>query len=218
MTLGPSRLLAPRPLLPLVVFSCSIGPWHVSPSTLLQISSNFSSIIAEKLRYNTFPDTGKRKPQVNQKDNFWLVTARSQSSINNWFTDLAGTKPLTQLAKKVTSKSLCLSTVSWWFITAWWVYVSPSALSLGSWMISAVICTIFSCACLFCVFPADFHPLWMNWCEYFSASPSILHPCPLERKPISSKNSQPHAWWCIKLITGATTWHNLQVQPFSNPH
>uniref|UniRef100_A0A8C4ER35 Mediator complex subunit 12 n=1 Tax=Dicentrarchus labrax TaxID=13489 RepID=A0A8C4ER35_DICLA len=66
-----------------------------------KISSNFSSIIAEKLRYNTFPDTGKRKPQVNQKDNFWLVTARSQSSINNWFTDLAGTKPLTQLAKKV---------------------------------------------------------------------------------------------------------------------
>lgn len=66
-----------------------------------QISSNFSSIIAEKLRCNTFPDTGKRKPQVNQKDNFWLVTARSQSSINNWFTDLAGTKPLTQLAKKV---------------------------------------------------------------------------------------------------------------------
>lgn len=72
-----------------------------------QISSNFSSIIAEKLRYNTFPDTGKRKPQVNQKDNFWLVTARSQSSINNWFTDLAGTKPLTQLAKKV---GLCTKT------------------------------------------------------------------------------------------------------------
>uniref|UniRef100_A0A672MWX8 Mediator of RNA polymerase II transcription subunit 12-like n=1 Tax=Sinocyclocheilus grahami TaxID=75366 RepID=A0A672MWX8_SINGR len=66
-----------------------------------KISSNFSSIIAEKLRCNTFPDIGKRKPQVNQKDNFWLVTARSQSSINNWFTDLAGTKPLTQLAKKV---------------------------------------------------------------------------------------------------------------------
>lgn len=73
---------------------------HVSLNAL-QISSNFSSIIAEKLRYNTFLDTGKRKPQVNQKDNFWLVTARSQSSINNWFTDLAGTKPLTQLAKKV---------------------------------------------------------------------------------------------------------------------
>lgn len=57
--------------------------------------------MAERLRCNTFPDTGKRKPQVNQKDNFWLVTARSQSSINNWFTDLAGTKPFTLLAKKV---------------------------------------------------------------------------------------------------------------------
>uniref|UniRef100_A0A4W3IA15 Mediator complex subunit 12 n=1 Tax=Callorhinchus milii TaxID=7868 RepID=A0A4W3IA15_CALMI len=66
-----------------------------------KISSYFSSIIAEKLRCNTFPDTGKRKPQVNQKDSFWLVTARSQPSIHNWFTDLAGTKPLTQLAKKV---------------------------------------------------------------------------------------------------------------------
>lgn len=76
------------------------------PAAASQISSNFSSIIAEKLRYNTFPDTGKRKPQVNQKDNFWLVTARSQSSINNWFTDLAGTKPLTQLAKKVRSPLL----------------------------------------------------------------------------------------------------------------
>ncbi|XP_078403088.1 mediator of RNA polymerase II transcription subunit 12 isoform X3 [Cetorhinus maximus] len=66
-----------------------------------KISSYFSSIIAEKLRCNTFPDTGKRKPQVNQKDSFWLVTARSQPSIHNWFTDLSGTKPLTQLAKKV---------------------------------------------------------------------------------------------------------------------
>uniref|UniRef100_A0A452H3D2 Mediator complex subunit Med12 domain-containing protein n=1 Tax=Gopherus agassizii TaxID=38772 RepID=A0A452H3D2_9SAUR len=66
-----------------------------------KISSNFSSIIAEKLRCNTLPDTGRRKPQVNQKDNFWLVTARSQSAINNWFTDLSGTKPLTHLAKKV---------------------------------------------------------------------------------------------------------------------
>lgn len=75
--------------------------WRSLFPSASQISSNFSSIIAEKLRCNTFPDTGKRKPQVNQKDNFWLVTARSQSSINNWFTDLAGTKPLTQLAKKV---------------------------------------------------------------------------------------------------------------------
>lgn len=43
---------------------------------------------------------------MNQKDNFWLVTARSQTAINTWFTDLAGTKPLTQLAKKVRDRSL----------------------------------------------------------------------------------------------------------------
>uniref|UniRef100_A0A671MJ58 Mediator of RNA polymerase II transcription subunit 12-like n=1 Tax=Sinocyclocheilus anshuiensis TaxID=1608454 RepID=A0A671MJ58_9TELE len=84
-----------------------------------KISSNFSSIIAEKLRCNTFPDTGKRKPQVNQKDNFWLVTARSQSSINNWFTDLAGTKPLTQLAKKYRpSVGLCAAMPHWLYLAS----------------------------------------------------------------------------------------------------
>lgn len=76
----------------------------------LQISSNFSSIIAEKLRYCTLPDTGRRKPQVNQKDHFWLVTARSQNAINNFFTDLAETKPLTQLAKRVRPWYLSLKT------------------------------------------------------------------------------------------------------------
>jgi len=73
-----------------------------------QIGAYFSSILAEKLKLNTFQDTGKKKPQVNAKDNYWLVTARSQSAIHNWFTDLAGSKPLTLLAKKVTKYSfLC---------------------------------------------------------------------------------------------------------------
>uniref|UniRef100_A0A4W3I3F4 Mediator complex subunit 12L n=1 Tax=Callorhinchus milii TaxID=7868 RepID=A0A4W3I3F4_CALMI len=66
-----------------------------------KIGAYFSSILAEKLKLNTFQDTGKKKPQVNAKDNYWLVTARSQSAIHNWFTDLAGNKPLTVLAKKV---------------------------------------------------------------------------------------------------------------------
>uniref|UniRef100_A0A8B9Q6H4 Mediator complex subunit 12L n=1 Tax=Apteryx owenii TaxID=8824 RepID=A0A8B9Q6H4_APTOW len=66
-----------------------------------KIGAYFSSILAEKLKLNTFQDTGKKKPQVNAKDNYWLVTARSQSAIHNWFTDLAGNKPLTILAKKV---------------------------------------------------------------------------------------------------------------------
>lgn len=66
-----------------------------------QIGAYFSSILAEKLKLNTFQDTGKKKPQVNAKDNYWLVTARSQSAIHSWFADLAGNKPLTILAKKV---------------------------------------------------------------------------------------------------------------------
>ncbi|XP_062901407.1 mediator of RNA polymerase II transcription subunit 12-like protein isoform X1 [Mobula hypostoma] len=66
-----------------------------------KIGAYFSSILAEKLKLNTFQDTGKKKPQVNAKDNYWLVTARSQSAIHSWFMDLAGNKPLTVLAKKV---------------------------------------------------------------------------------------------------------------------
>lgn len=70
-----------------------------------QVGAYFSSILAEKLKLNTFQDTGKKKPQVNAKDNYWLVTPRSQSTIHNWFSDLAGNKPLAILAKKVFSFS-----------------------------------------------------------------------------------------------------------------
>lgn len=69
----------------------------INPS---KIGAYFSSILAEKLKLNTFQDTGKKKPQVNAKDNYWLVTARSQSAIHSWFSDLAGNKPLAILAKK----------------------------------------------------------------------------------------------------------------------
>ncbi|EPQ06032.1 Mediator of RNA polymerase II transcription subunit 12-like protein [Myotis brandtii] len=64
------------------------------------IGAYFSSILAEKLKLNTFQDTGKKKPQVNAKDNYWLVTPRSQSAIHSWFSELAGNKPLAILAKK----------------------------------------------------------------------------------------------------------------------
>uniref|UniRef100_A0A8D1BBG4 Mediator complex subunit 12L n=1 Tax=Sus scrofa TaxID=9823 RepID=A0A8D1BBG4_PIG len=70
----------------------------INPS---KIGAYFSSILAEKLKLNTFQDTGKKKPQVNTKDNYWLVPARSQSAIHSWFSDLAGNKPLAILAKKV---------------------------------------------------------------------------------------------------------------------
>uniref|UniRef100_A0A670YDN4 Mediator complex subunit 12L n=1 Tax=Pseudonaja textilis TaxID=8673 RepID=A0A670YDN4_PSETE len=70
----------------------------INPS---KIGAYFSSILAEKLKLNTFQDIGKKKLQINAKDNYWLVTARSQSAIHTWFADLAGNKPLTFLAKKV---------------------------------------------------------------------------------------------------------------------
>lgn len=70
-----------------------------------QIGAYFSSILAEKLKLNTFQDTGKKKPQVNVKDNYWLVTSQSKSAIHSWFSDLAGNKPLAILAKKVLSFS-----------------------------------------------------------------------------------------------------------------
>ncbi|XP_063772126.1 mediator of RNA polymerase II transcription subunit 12-like protein isoform X2 [Pseudophryne corroboree] len=70
----------------------------INPS---EIGAYFSSILAEKLKLNTFQDTGKKKPQINAKDHYWLVTTHSQSAIHSWFMDLAGNKHLTVLAKKV---------------------------------------------------------------------------------------------------------------------
>ncbi|XP_077146875.1 mediator of RNA polymerase II transcription subunit 12-like protein [Ranitomeya variabilis] len=70
----------------------------INPS---RIGAYFSSILAEKLKLNTFQDIGKKKPQITAKDNYWLVTAHSQGAIHSWFTDLAGNKHLTVLAKKV---------------------------------------------------------------------------------------------------------------------
>ncbi|XP_069583601.1 mediator of RNA polymerase II transcription subunit 12-like protein [Ranitomeya imitator] len=70
----------------------------INPS---KIGAYFSSILAEKLKLNTFQDIGKKKPQINTKDNYWLVTAGSQGAIHSWFTDLAGNKHLTVLAKQV---------------------------------------------------------------------------------------------------------------------
>ena len=49
---------------------------------------------------NQLPDTGKKKQQINIKDNFWHATPRSKNTIETWFKDLAGSKPLTFLAKK----------------------------------------------------------------------------------------------------------------------
>lgn len=51
----------------------------------------------------TLPDSGRKKQQINPKDNFWPVTVRSKAMLDVWFKDLAGNKPLISLAKKAPS-------------------------------------------------------------------------------------------------------------------
>lgn len=70
-----------------------------------QVADNFNIILEKKAELNQLPDTGRKKQQINIKDNFWLVTMRSKIAIEAWFKDLAGYKPLTSLAKKVRNYS-----------------------------------------------------------------------------------------------------------------
>ncbi|XP_072935735.1 mediator of RNA polymerase II transcription subunit 12 isoform X2 [Epargyreus clarus] len=65
-----------------------------------KIGQFFSGILSKKEELNTLPDCGRKRQQVNPKDNFWPATARSKTQIEAWFKDLAGSKPLAQLAKK----------------------------------------------------------------------------------------------------------------------
>lgn len=60
-------------------------------------------ITAKRNELNTLPDNGRKKQQINVKDNFWPVTGRSKGVLDMWFRDLAGTKPLANLAKKAPS-------------------------------------------------------------------------------------------------------------------
>lgn len=46
------------------------------------------------------PDSGRKRQQINPKDNFWPATIRTKNHIEAWFKDLAGNKPLMNLAKK----------------------------------------------------------------------------------------------------------------------
>lgn len=58
---------------------------------------------AKRNELNTLPDNGRKKQPINVKDNFWPVTGRSKGVLDMWFRDLAGTKPLVNLAKKAPS-------------------------------------------------------------------------------------------------------------------
>ncbi|XP_063875599.1 mediator of RNA polymerase II transcription subunit 12-like isoform X1 [Scylla paramamosain] len=80
---------------------------RVGPSSILQfltagkVANYFNAILKKKAECNQLPDTARKKQQINIKGNFWLVTPRSKAAIEAWFKDLAGSKPLTSLAKKV---------------------------------------------------------------------------------------------------------------------
>ncbi|XP_058826167.1 mediator of RNA polymerase II transcription subunit 12 isoform X2 [Topomyia yanbarensis] len=71
--------------------------------TASKVGAYFNAILARKDELMTLTDSGRKKQQINPKDNFWPVTARNKATLDTWFKDLAGTKPLSSLAKKAPS-------------------------------------------------------------------------------------------------------------------
>ncbi|XP_020279147.1 mediator of RNA polymerase II transcription subunit 12 isoform X2 [Pseudomyrmex gracilis] len=76
------------------------GTARSSNVTAAKVGAFFNAILAKKEELATMPDTGRKRQQINPKDNFWPVTARSKNSIETWFKDLSSSKPLVTLAKK----------------------------------------------------------------------------------------------------------------------
>ncbi|PNF33035.1 hypothetical protein B7P43_G16367 [Cryptotermes secundus] len=68
--------------------------------TASKVGAYFNAILTKKEELNTLPDTGRKRQQINPKDNFWPATARTKNAIEAWFKDLAGSKPLSSLSKK----------------------------------------------------------------------------------------------------------------------
>ncbi|XP_076661232.1 mediator complex subunit kohtalo [Halictus rubicundus] len=68
--------------------------------TAAKVGAYFNGILAKKEELSTMPDTGRKRQQINPKDNFWPVTARTKNGIEAWFKDLSGCKPLIALAKR----------------------------------------------------------------------------------------------------------------------
>ncbi|XP_049822887.1 mediator of RNA polymerase II transcription subunit 12 isoform X3 [Aethina tumida] len=68
--------------------------------TASKVGAYFNDIIAKKEELSMLPDSGRKRQQINPKDNFWPATIRTKNHIEAWFKDLAGNKPLMNLAKK----------------------------------------------------------------------------------------------------------------------
>lgn len=58
-------------------------------------------MLTKKQEINTLPDTGRKRQLINPKENFHNVTPKSKMFIESWFKDLAGSKPLMNLGKRV---------------------------------------------------------------------------------------------------------------------
>jgi mediator of RNA polymerase II transcription subunit 12 len=65
-----------------------------------KVGAYFNAIIARKEELSMLPDSGRKRQQINHKDNFWPATIRTKNAIETWFKDLAGNKPLMHLSKK----------------------------------------------------------------------------------------------------------------------
>ena len=106
---------------------------HLSP----QYTARVTHVLESKKRMGWVQDSQKRKVQVT-KDNFFPVPlGRNRKEIaSSWFQDLAGSKPLVQLAKKVWKRD----TTEWEFFcnkiifsVNFWVIITPKfCLSLGA--------------------------------------------------------------------------------------
>jgi len=83
--------------------SDEFGTAHNSNVNASKVSAFFSGVLAKKEELMTLPDTGRKKQQINCKDNFWPVSPRRKCTVDAWFKDLAGNKPLLSLAKRAPS-------------------------------------------------------------------------------------------------------------------
>ncbi|KAH8373428.1 hypothetical protein KR009_006618 [Drosophila setifemur] len=83
--------------------SDEFGTAHNSNVNAGKVSAFFSGVLAKKEELMTLPDTGRKKQQINCKDNFWPVSPRRKCTVDAWFKDLAGNKPLLSLAKRAPS-------------------------------------------------------------------------------------------------------------------
>lgn len=68
--------------------------------TASKVGAYFNGINNRKEELSAMPESGRKRQQINPKDNFWPATIRTKNHIEAWFKDLAGNKPLMILSKK----------------------------------------------------------------------------------------------------------------------